>query len=59
MVETYIIRYLLYALHPSLLRFGKRPIEFNRIDAISVHIKDIFENDLKLCLISMNIGFLS
>lgn len=42
MVETYIIRYLLYALHPSLLQFGKRPIELN-----SVHIKDIFENDLK------------
>lgn len=47
MVETYIIRYLLYALHPSLLQFGKRPIELNRIDAISVHIKNIFENDLK------------
>lgn len=47
MVETCIIRYLLSALHPSLLQFGKRPIELNRIDAISVHIKDIFENDLK------------
>lgn len=45
MVEKYIIRYLLYALQPSLLQFGKCPID--RIDAISVEIKDIFENDLK------------
>lgn len=47
MVETYIVRYILYALHPSLLQFGKCLTDLNRIDAISVQIKDIFENDLK------------